>query len=585
MEQTSESITASISNYTSEDLQNIERIEWMVNVPLGGGGPDTIKYRIFSPPSQDIAGTDYGTNWPSNIPIFTGPTATWTYDDNGVLAPYGPGFYGPMSNGYQVAVWITNKDGYTTSYFSDFSVVVTASDAYANFTFTKDAQERITFTDQSGNDTNTWTWNFGDGTTYNGKTPPLKTYSTSGTYNVTLTINNGFDTDTITKQVVINFYKLAVKYIRLRYQGTVTKAAGATDYSTDLIDTFGNLSITNTSSVETGGNGPVYIIPRTIDKVQDLAATTWIGTTELTSTYSPVYRTNYATGGPLDPMSQSYGAQNIQPSYISSARNLPKYKFLPVITNNLDGSQTKSIDIDLIIRYDKRITVSPMPDFFDGKVSTALPYRPGGVPSYIRDWSEWGGSIKENEKISKIELFPGSDLIVLGRQITNTPMTINNYIEAAYYSASTNLVVLPNIVPLATAQNKFFYKTQYIELFNSLGVRAAEGTINAVGGTGVSFNYNAETINMDAFTGSYTVVTSTTMTTATADRLGIKQGKTYLPISVSVSEDGITYRKVGDMTFNLAGTIPGYPANGTADKLITTYLDIMPPKNGLPVEA
>ncbi|WP_295119572.1 PKD domain-containing protein [uncultured Chitinophaga sp.] len=85
----------------------------------------------------------------------------------------------------------------------------------ANFTFTP-TQPCITgqvcfnnttvagYTGNNCNTATTYTWDLGDGTTYNGITPPCHTYATAATYNVTLTAGNtGCGTDVITRQIVV----------------------------------------------------------------------------------------------------------------------------------------------------------------------------------------------------------------------------------------------------------------------------------------------------------------------------------------------------------------------------------------------
>lgn len=65
---------------------------------------------------------------------------------------------------------------------------------------------RLTFTNQSTYNPTSWVWSFPGGTpaTYNGQTPPQITYSTAGTYNVSLTVSNNNGTDTETKTAYIN---------------------------------------------------------------------------------------------------------------------------------------------------------------------------------------------------------------------------------------------------------------------------------------------------------------------------------------------------------------------------------------------
>jgi PKD repeat protein len=75
----------------------------------------------------------------------------------------------------------------------------------------------VTFTDQSLATPISWTWNFPGGTpsSYSGKTPPPITYSTPGSYDVSLTVNDGITTDTETKAGYIT-----VKTVIANFTGT-----------------------------------------------------------------------------------------------------------------------------------------------------------------------------------------------------------------------------------------------------------------------------------------------------------------------------------------------------------------------------
>ncbi|MFO7574166.1 MAG: FISUMP domain-containing protein [Bacteroidales bacterium] len=58
--------------------------------------------------------------------------------------------------------------------------------------------QSLQFTDQSANHPTSWSWNFGDGTTSNQQNPS-KSYTTAGTYTVSLTATNNHGHDIMTK--------------------------------------------------------------------------------------------------------------------------------------------------------------------------------------------------------------------------------------------------------------------------------------------------------------------------------------------------------------------------------------------------
>jgi len=75
----------------------------------------------------------------------------------------------------------------------------------ADFTWTPSQPTRgqyVHFNDLSTGDIQSWEWNFGDGTTSNQQNP-VHSYSTLGTFQVTLTITSSTGEDTITKNITV----------------------------------------------------------------------------------------------------------------------------------------------------------------------------------------------------------------------------------------------------------------------------------------------------------------------------------------------------------------------------------------------
>jgi PKD repeat protein len=534
---TATTFTASIDNYTTEDWNNVESIEWMVNLPF----IDSLNSDPLTNKPSEIFNTVLGLG----VPTFTNQTVSWTYDDNGVLENYYWPEWDLMLNGpgnWGVAVWIRFKNGITSSTYVPVSV--TSATAVADFGFNKDAQERVTFYDMSAADTNTWEWNFGDGTTYSGKNPPVKQYEEAGTYNVTLTVNNGFNTNSVTKPVTIVVYQIPVQYVRLRYQGTVTRPAGATEYPVDLIDTIALVELKNDTLSQTGGIQPFYLGRiGTLEKVQELSKGNgyqylrilddpvtkanheeWIyqssplsPTDPVTpySPYSPNYTTDYSSGGPLDPMSQTHlNSWTDNPVRGTVGGTVPKYRFIPVITDNPDGSQTKSIDIDINVWYSQTYVTGSK---ISGSTSvyrnyrnnapagsttfgpTAETYLPGGRLASLAYWNEWGdgfgSSYNQARKLKEVKIWPGMD----------------------------------------TKVNK----------------TTAKQNVNIGGNTFIMFDPPVD---------------------PPLDRFGVQEGKTYLPISIAVSDDGVTFKKIGEAEYISGNT------------LTTTYDVSMPPFSDAPIE-
>ncbi len=72
----------------------------------------------------------------------------------------------------------------------------------------------VTFTDQSLAEPTSWQWSFpgGSPSSYSGETPPPVTYPASGTYDVTLTVGNGIETDSETKSGYITVKDLIADF-------------------------------------------------------------------------------------------------------------------------------------------------------------------------------------------------------------------------------------------------------------------------------------------------------------------------------------------------------------------------------------
>ncbi|MCB0805356.1 MAG: PKD domain-containing protein [Bacteroidales bacterium] len=134
----------------------------------------------------------------------------------------------------------------------------------------------VTFTDNSSCNPTSWTWSFpgGSPSSYNGQNPPAITYNSIGTYNVSLTVNNGSGSDIETKVDYIEVTDISYcippyttgtgegDFISLVQLGSINNSTGASSspyytyynsLSTDLI-TGNSYSVTVSAGTYTSGN-------------------------------------------------------------------------------------------------------------------------------------------------------------------------------------------------------------------------------------------------------------------------------------------------------------------------------------------
>jgi len=130
----------------------------------------------------------------------TGTPLTWLWDfgDGSIdsveqTKPSPTHFYGSTGN-FTVKLTVTNSDGNDS-----ISQVVVITPPKADFEFTINGQT-VSFFDRSTGGPLTYSWNFGDGRT-SGLANPTHTYTSPGTYTVTLTVRNGAGADSVSKVV------------------------------------------------------------------------------------------------------------------------------------------------------------------------------------------------------------------------------------------------------------------------------------------------------------------------------------------------------------------------------------------------
>ena len=124
----------------------------------------------------------------------------WDFGDNTTSTEQNPVHTYAADGNYTVNLTVANSYGSNTCVKADY-ITVGSGIPLANFTANvTEGYPRfaVQFTDTSTINPTSWAWDFGDGATSNEQNP-VHMYSTSGTYPVSLTVTNGYGSNTATK--------------------------------------------------------------------------------------------------------------------------------------------------------------------------------------------------------------------------------------------------------------------------------------------------------------------------------------------------------------------------------------------------
>ena len=208
--QDEESISGSSSNVTFENVPLVEGnnlIEVTVYDSGGHTGTDTVTV-IYEKPGQPPIADFEGNPTQGCAPLtvqFTdnstgNPTSwSWTFGDGGTSTEKEPGYTYDNPGKYTVSLTATNQFGSDTETKTDYITALPAPAA----DFVADATSGyapliVQFTDNSTGNPTSWQWDFGDeGSSV--EPNPSHTYTSPGTYTVSLTATNDCGSDTETK--------------------------------------------------------------------------------------------------------------------------------------------------------------------------------------------------------------------------------------------------------------------------------------------------------------------------------------------------------------------------------------------------
>lgn len=152
-----------------------------------------------SPTNVCAGGTVNFTNTTSNPSGSIG--YTWIFGDGGTSTAFSPthqynniGVFTPML--------VTNNNGCTDTFRVPNLITVTPPLANFDFALSCADHRTVRLTNTSIGATS-WSWDFGDGTSYNGQNPPAHVYTATGVYTITLTATNGICTHVKSQTVKI----------------------------------------------------------------------------------------------------------------------------------------------------------------------------------------------------------------------------------------------------------------------------------------------------------------------------------------------------------------------------------------------
>lgn len=253
-------------------------------------------YEAISPPSPsgppvaDFAGSPASGAAPLTVSFTdtsTGsPTSwSWNFGDGGTSTAQNPQHTYSTAGAYTVSLTATNAYGSDVETKTDYVSVSSPSPPVADFTGSPasgTAPLTVAFTDTSTGSPTNWLWDFGDGATSTEQNP-LHTYSTAGTYTVSLTITNGYGSDVETKTNYVNATSPPADFSVDATPSRVTISRGGTAHYTVTITPVNDFSGQVTFSVSGLPAGATATFsPNPLDATGAASATLSITTTGAT---------------------------------------------------------------------------------------------------------------------------------------------------------------------------------------------------------------------------------------------------------------------------------------------------------------
>ncbi|RPJ19332.1 MAG: PKD domain-containing protein, partial [Planctomycetaceae bacterium] len=178
----------------------------------------------------------------------------WTFGDGATSTVQNPGTHTYSTAGsYTASLTVTGPGG---SNSTSTGITVTAPTPtpkpVAGFNANPTsgvAPLNVAFASQCTGIITTYSWDFGDSTTYNGQNPGTHTYNSAGTYTAKLTVTGPGGTDSISKTITVTTPRPVVAFTASPTYGLVPLSVAFTDKSSGIITswswTFGDGATSN----------------------------------------------------------------------------------------------------------------------------------------------------------------------------------------------------------------------------------------------------------------------------------------------------------------------------------------------------
>lgn len=171
------------------------------NVIVGSPGQAPVANFSYTPTSPQVGDavsfTDTSTGSPTSW--------SWNFGDNSTSTAKNPSHAYASAGTFTVTLTATNVVGSnaTTQQVTVQSKTAVPAAAFSWSPLSPAVGQGVSFTDASTGSPTSWLWNFGDGGTSTARNPS-HTFSSAGTFNVTLTATNGAGNNSVTRAITVN---------------------------------------------------------------------------------------------------------------------------------------------------------------------------------------------------------------------------------------------------------------------------------------------------------------------------------------------------------------------------------------------